>query len=214
MTGTFIDDLLTGVLPERLKRFFAAFQSVLLVLLTITTGILISWAFPAGTLHLLLFGVLGLGLVLLLFVRLPDRAFVRLVIVPAWGMLFINFFLTNHVYRPLLQYQAGSVAGRYVYSHQVPTNRLLVYKMHDAMVALHFYARAYIPETDTFAAIREKDYLLTTDEGLADMAANKRSYSIVYKDKLFKVSELTPEFINPKTREHELRNYYLIKLEN
>ena len=50
------------------------------------------------------------------------------------------------------------------------------------------------------------------DNGLKELQQSGRPFDILKQGESFKVSELTPEFINPKTRSKELKNYYLVKM--
>jgi len=130
----------------------------------------------------------------------------------ASGMIIINIFLTNHLYTTLLQYQAGSQAGRFIYSHSIPANDVVIYKMDDPLNSIQFYAQGSITSIETFPQMKNRNYMLTMDPGLKSLKENGYQYDVVQSGESFKVSELTGPFLNPKTRKAEVKNYYLIKL--
>ncbi len=50
------------------------------------------------------------------------------------------------------------------------------------------------------------------DKGLNDLQHAGLAYTIEKQGPVFKVSELTPEFLNPAKRSSVVKNYYLVKL--
>ncbi len=210
VTGQYLDHITSEGKPMAIAGIL---QVALVVVLLVVVAILISWVFPADFYTLICFLVTASGVVALMFLKGDDKRFLRFVYIPAWGILVANTFLTSGMYRPLLRYQMGSMMGKYMKRHSIKADDLIMYKMHDAAMALNFYAGGYSSMTDSVAYFNGAHYVLTMDEGMASMASGERKYKLLYRGKLFKVSELTPEFLNPDTRNKELKNYYLLKLE-
>ena len=208
VTGVFIAKMTEEEQYRKLNKFFTPFYVVLTGLLLVAMVVLITWSFPAG-IYVIIVCVFCIGIWLrVVFYRNNEK----LLSVTVVGMLIVNVFLTNHVYKPLLGYQVGNMAGRYVREHNIDAKEIIAYKMHDPIVAMNFYAQGVIPLADTMTTIGNRKYVLTMDDGLEEIKKQYR-YSVLYSGKLFKVSELTPEFINPKTRDKEVKNYYIIKLD-
>ena len=128
-------------------------------------------------------------------------------------MIIANFFLTNYAYYSLLQYQVGSQVGRYFKTEHLPVSSFLYYKMQDPLNALNFYADAMLNSNDDVATVKAQKYVLTQGEGMDDLKKQGCSFDILKQGDFFKISELTPEFLNPKTRLTTLKTYYLLKME-
>jgi 4-amino-4-deoxy-L-arabinose transferase-like glycosyltransferase len=190
-----------------LYQFVKPFHFCLSLLLLLITLVLITYVFPA---HPIIIAVWMVGLGIWLYVAINKKVEGKAFWLPATAMILINFFLTNQVYTALLQYQAGSQAGRYIYQHAIPANDVLVYKMEDAMVSLNFYAHQTVSHIDTPISAPNK-YMLTMDKGLAEVKHKGYAFEIEKQGPVFKVSELTPQFLNPITRDSAIRTYYLLK---
>ena len=187
------------------KPFFL----VLMVLVLLVTLVLLVVAFPAHPVYLALW--LG-GFALWLYLAFKKSLKGKLFWLPAAGMIIINVFLTNHVYNTLLNYQVGSQAGRYIYNNSIPSQDLLFYKMEDPLNSLNFYAQETINGTKTLSPVPDKKYMLTMDKGLQEMKLLGYNFDIIKQGKVFKVSELTPDFLNPATRDKATGNYYFLKI--
>jgi len=187
-------------------------QPVLLVvcmLLFVAVFILITYVFPQHTLIIAIWAALFIVWLYFAFQKpLKGKIFWR----TASAIIIVNIFLTNVVYTTLLNYQLGSHAGRYIHTHNIPAADVAIYKVNDPLNSLDFYARDTIRGIDTSTDLIGCKYLLIMDQGLAELNANNSPYDIVFQGQAFKVSELTPEFLNPKTRSKEVKNYYLVKL--
>ena len=208
VTGAFLVRMLRDGAYPKLLKFFKPFQSAILMLLFFALCMLTGYCFPAGPVVWAALAIC-LGFWFWLFFRKHQEKLVTLGVV---GSIIVNLFITNALYPTLLTYQAGNTVGRFIKKTGIPTQSVISYKMHDAVVALHFYAQDLIPGTDSIQEIGARTYVLTMDEGLHDL---QQRYLLkpVFIGKLFKVSELTPEFLNPATRDKELKNYYLMHIE-
>ncbi|MES2701941.1 MAG: glycosyltransferase family 39 protein [Bacteroidota bacterium] len=209
ITAKFIYDMAAKDLFPGYARFFTLFQPFIALILLIAVFVLISWFFPAGVLYMCVWVA---GLIAWLYIAYRKNLRGKFFWLSAAAMIVANIFLNNHLYPTLLQYQAGSMSGRYMTEYKIPVQQVIRYKMDDPMNSVHFYAGAVIPSTDTIPDLRGKQYVLTMDKGIGDLAAAGVPFDTVRKSKLFKVSELTPEFINTRTRAQATRNYYLLRL--
>ncbi len=153
-----------------------------------------------------------LGFAIWLFVVFSKKVSGRLLWVSAAGFIIVNIFLTNGMYVPLLRFQGGSQAGRYIRTHSISPGDVVLYKPEDAFSSVHFYAQGIIDATDNLPGVQNRKYVLTMDKGLDELKQSGRPFDIEKQGQLFKVSELTPEFLNPEKRKNEVKNYYLLKL--
>jgi hypothetical protein len=124
----------------------------------------------------------------------------------ASAIVLANIFLTHHFYYNLLHYQVGSQVGRYIAENKIDAN-VVAHEIEDPLNSIHFYAQRVVPRT---MEAGKGDYVLTSDIGRQTYA--DRPHTIVKRGVFFKVSELTPDFLNPVSRQKAVKNYYLLKL--
>ncbi len=209
ITARFLYELIEENKYADFYKVMKPFFSVLMILVLLVTLVLLVYVFPAHPAYLVLW--LG-GFVLWLYLAFKKSLKGKLFWLPAAGMIIINIFLTNHVYSTLLNYQVGSQAGRYIYSNSISPNDLLFYRMEDPLNSLNFYAHETINGTSTLSPVPAKKYMLTMDKGLQDMNQLGYKFDIIKQGKVFKVSELTPDFLNPATRDKATPNYYFLRI--
>jgi 4-amino-4-deoxy-L-arabinose transferase-like glycosyltransferase len=193
----------------RLYNMLKPFFIIITVLLLLATLALLVYAFPA---NVFLISLWSIGFIVWLYLVFNKKLSGKLLWLPVFGMIIVNFFLSAHVYPTLLQYQVGSVVGKFIHSNSVPPEKVIVYKMEDPLNSLHFYAHSVIRFSDNLGEMDRADYLLTMEGGIKDLKENGIPFDIQIQGEFFKVSELTPEFLNPKTRHTATKKYYLVKL--
>jgi len=195
----------------KLSRVFTGIQTGIGALLFVGLLLILTIVFPAGWVGIVLWGM-AVGIWAVITFRKGLKA--KLVWTSAVAMILINAFLTNYFYYNLLGYQVGSQVGKYLYDQKIPVNRMYIWQVNDPLDALNFYAQSYAhKEADsTLSTNTPGDYVLTMQEGMDQLKATARPYKMLKQGRLFKVSELTPEFLNHKTRDKATRPYYLVQL--
>ena len=208
-TAKLLSDIIEHGKYHRLCRIMQPAMLVISILLFVTVFVLVTYVFPQ---HIIVIGILVILFIAWLYFAfrkpLKGKIFWR----TASAIVIANIFLTNIVYHTLLKYQVGSQAGRYIHANKIQSSDIAVYKLHDPLNSLNFYAQEEIEDLDTITNIKERKYLLTMDDGLNELKQQNQPFDIIKQDVSFKVSELTPEFLNPKTRSSQVKNYYLVKL--
>lgn len=209
MTAKFLYELIEEGKHRRVFNFMRRFQAVISCLLLLVTLLLLVVVFPAPPVMISLWVVcFGTWIFLALRKNLKGKIFW----LSAAAMILVNIFLNNHVYPSLLQYQAGSQLGRFIRPLAINEKDIAQYKMEDPINSVHFYANELITGVDTVTDIHTKKYIITMDKGLSSIKEHRIAFSILKQGGLFKVSELTPEFLNPATRSKALRSYYLLEI--
>ncbi len=193
----------------RIYNFLSPFMAIIIFILLLLTLALIAYAFPSSPLVLTAW-VICFGIWLFLAFRRSLTG--KIFWLSASGMVIINIFISSCIYPALLQYQLGSQVGRYIHEKSIPANEVGIYKVNDGVNSINFYAQGNVTTIDTLTNLHDKKYILTMDKGMEDLAKNGYHFNIEKQGHFFKVSELTPEFLNPKTRSNALRNYYLLNL--
>lgn len=210
VAALFRDFWVAGKYPK-LMRVFNTVQAVITGLLFVGVLLILTIVFPAGWLGIALWlAAVSVWFYFTFRSRLPGK----MLIAGAATMLLINVFLTHYFYYTLLHYQAGSQVGRYVRKEGIG-KRFESWEIEDPLTSLDFYAQQQlwrISGSDS-VSIPNKQFLLTTDKGLTRLQALGKSYSIIRQAPFFKVSELTPDFLNHKTRHKATKQYYLLQLQ-
>ncbi len=194
------------------KGLYKVLQPVLMVisvLVLLIVLLLITWVFPSGIFSISLWALCAALWVYLAFSKqLVAKAFW----LPGICLIMANIFLTNFVYYTLLQYQVGSQVGKYIHEKNIPAGDITFYKVNDPLNSLSFYAQEIIHGKDDSSLAKTFRYVLTMDEGMQKLKESGAAFDIVKQGKLFKVSELTPEFLNPATREKAVKSYYFLRM--
>jgi hypothetical protein len=116
------------------------------------------------------------------------------------------------VYSTLLKYQVGAQAGRYIHKNELPHNQVVTMGVDDPLNSLQFYAQGTIAGIDNPTELAGRKYILTMDKGLNLLKQNGIAYHVLQHGDFYKVSELTPDFLNPQTRSKAVKHYYLVKV--
>lgn len=206
ITAVFIARLFEDARYHKLYSVFYPTQIVISALILIAALLTIVTVFP-GSIMLLVFWALVLIVWVMIVVNKKIKG--KLFWASASAIILANIFLTHHFYYNLLQYQLGSSVGKHIKSNGIPPEKVVAYKSDDPLNAAHFYSSGIIKRQDDINAL--SGYVLTGDEGMNELKA--RPHAIEKQGVYFKVSELTPDFLNYKTRRKAVKNYYLVKLQ-
>jgi 4-amino-4-deoxy-L-arabinose transferase-like glycosyltransferase len=210
MVGKLLHDFITGERLRKLCRVFAGIQIGISALLLLGALLIIGFVFPAD---LWVFALWLLGAAIWVVVLLRDRGRWRAVWISVAGIVIANVFVTHFFYYPLLKYQVGSSVGRFIRAHDIPQHKLWAWRMDDPLDAVHFYARRVVRRKDEFPPPGGSgDYLLMMRKDLPALDTTQRACQIVQQGRLFKVSELTPEFLSPQTRDSATKPWVLVRL--
>lgn len=192
----------------KLARTMEVVQWVACALLMVGALLILLVVFPIGPLAFVIWS--GGLVVIALFVRNKRKG--RMVWLSAATMIVINIILTHHFYYNLLQYQVGSQVGRWARKSGIPASKLYAWKMNDPVESIHYYANGVVPTTDNIFKAHTGDYVITMPEQLDSIALMGRQWDEVRRGSFFKVSEVTPQFLNYKARPKAVQTYCLIHL--
>lgn len=204
MVAALLKDFFEGKYPK-LYAFFKPVQWAVAFLLLLVALLLVAYVFPGGAGWIVLWAI---AFVLLVIVAVHKNIRPKLFWLSVAAIMLSNFFLTNHFYYRLMDYQLGNQMAEYIEQEKIPSRDIIHYRMKDPLNAFHFYAEAVISK-DSFAIAPGK-YVLTQDEGLAALEEKGYEYDMVTTGKSFRISELKPAFLNPDTREESMQDYYFL----
>lgn len=206
MVAALLKDFFEGKYPK-LYTFFRPFQWAVSFLLIIGALLIVTYVFPGGALWITLWVIAAAALV---FTAFKKNVQPKMFWLSVLAIMLSNFFLTNHFYYRLMDYQLGNQMAEYIEQEKIPAHDIIHYRMNDPLNAFHFYAEAVISKDST--AIAPGKYVLTQDEGVTALGEKGYEYDMVTKGKCFRISELKPAFLNPATREESMQDYYLLQI--
>jgi 4-amino-4-deoxy-L-arabinose transferase-like glycosyltransferase len=202
ITASFLSDIFEGKyrgIAKILKPAMIVISALILVAALLT----LTYVFPAGPVAI---SIWTIALAVWLYIVINKQIKAKIFWASAAAIILANIFLTHHFYYTLLHYQVGSQVGKYVIDNNINT-KIVAHEIEDPLNAIHFYAQRVVPRTEEAG---KGDYVLTSDSGRQTFA--DRPHTIVKHGVFFKVSELTPDFLNPASRQKAVKNYYLLKL--
>jgi 4-amino-4-deoxy-L-arabinose transferase-like glycosyltransferase len=201
-----ISDLKSTAILKKLSIFHFIVFSLLWILLIALLGFTFETIHPiVAVLALILFA----GFVFFYFKQRQSKWLI--VYICLYTAIGLNLFLNSSFYPAILNYQAGSNAGKWISKNNIPVNNVFTYQ-YEIWRSLDFYANGIIQHKDSVADFKTGEFVLTTKNKLSDFDAIHKSFTILHNGNDFPVTKLSLNFINPKTREQQLNKFVLIKI--
>jgi len=213
LAAIMVAQLLKGFFEGKYQRLFKAMKGVqtgISILLLAAALLTFTFVFKGG---LWTYAVWIAGAGLWCWVAFSKAVERKILWLSATAIIVANIFMTNHFYYELLKYQAGSQLGRLIEQENIPGEKIKILEVSDPFNSLSFYAKRVIKRTDTLPQLQPGDYLITSEDCLQDIAEKGFIANIIDHCQYFKVSELTPQFINPDTRAKSLKHCYLVRVD-
>jgi 4-amino-4-deoxy-L-arabinose transferase-like glycosyltransferase len=195
---------------KRAKKLLFHIHFSIFTLLWISLLFLLSYCFSDIALWIPCIAFL-LFLLFIYFSFNKDKSRPRLLIICLYTITCINLFLNYSIYPSLLRYQMGSVVGRWIHDNDVPVNHVYLYQSND-IHSLDFYAQSIIGHKDSTDQFLSGDYIILDKNKVADLDQAKKKYSIDLEGEDFHVTALSLQFLNPDTREQEVKPYVIAKI--
>jgi 4-amino-4-deoxy-L-arabinose transferase-like glycosyltransferase len=188
------------------------FQYFSLALVFIVCFLIMLYVFPAPFLYSLPI-LISLAFCFYLVVSKKIQMFHKTVTVSLVTMLTAYLVLSGRFYKELLKYQSDWPLATYI-NGQSPRDIKIIEYQTSCGYAFDFYCNR--PVKHIFADIskelvKNKTFIILEKDHLADCFKKYPGVSVIkiYDD--FSVTQLTPEFLNPKTRATTMRTKYLLK---
>lgn len=209
ITARFIFQMVEEKRYRKLHAFMKPLITVVMAIILFVALVLLVYVFPSGFMVVTGWAVAtAIWIFLASFRGMAGKVF----LLAASGMIIVNIFLSNHVYTSLLRYQVGAQAGRYIHNKSLPHNQVVTMGVDDPLNCLQFYAQGTIAGIDAPTQLAGRKYVLTMDKGLNELKQNGMEYKVLHHGPFYKVSELTPDFLNPSTRSKVVKHFYLVEV--
>lgn len=204
--AAFLKRMFEGDYPM-LHKFFKPAQWVISFLLLVAASLTVTYVFEGGV-----FWIIFLAIAVFVWIYLAVRKSLKpkMFWLCVAGIMMANVVLTHHFYYTLTDYQLGHQMAEYLEKEDISGGDVIVHQMVDPLNAFYFYAET--DHTKSFSEMKEGAYLLTQNEGLADLQNKGLKYDVLKQGKCYRISELRPAFLNPETRHDAMMDYYFLKI--
>ncbi|MEO5945925.1 MAG: glycosyltransferase family 39 protein, partial [Chitinophagaceae bacterium] len=194
------------------RKVFGTIQYILCVLLLVlAVGLAILYRPPISLLFVILLMVmLGLALLLKLHKKeSPYTPYLR----SGFVILVVALFLNISFYPALMKYQSGNIAAAYI-NKNYPEEAI-------ARIGAYIPSGEFYLKEHTYGATLEEvvngsfkniNLFYLTEQDLNDLKTRNIQFNILQTFDEFHVTQLSLKFLNPKTREKELKKTYLIRI--
>jgi 4-amino-4-deoxy-L-arabinose transferase-like glycosyltransferase len=193
------------------KNFLLSIHLVIFTLLWIALIFLLSYCFNSIPLWVPCVA-LFLFLVFIYLAANKNKKRPRLLVICLFTIMGVNLFLNYSIYPALLSYQMGSIVGRWIHDSKISADRVYLYQQND-IHSLDFYAQSIIGHKDSVNQLLPGDHLIITDTSkIADLDKAEKKYEIEFEGDDFHVTSLSLQFLNPGTRQGEVKHYVVAKI--
>ncbi len=185
---------------------------MVLILLALIFVFILSW-FSFQNLGLMPGSGYLAGLAVFIYAAFVSTNKYRLVIASVLMILMANLVMNAVFYPSLLKYQGGSEIALRAVKEGAGKGTLISYNQ-PISGSTDFYANMMIPlenDLEKVAAMKNV-WVITSKQYLPELMARRPDASLVYTTPDYSVTILTPEFLNPATRESTLKTVHLVKL--
>jgi 4-amino-4-deoxy-L-arabinose transferase-like glycosyltransferase len=210
ITAKFLFRVLFTDEPGRWKKVVITSHVVIFTLLWVAVIGLAAWPFKNSPIVILVTGFcLAIYMLLLFRKRMPLPKLLVLAVVTVTG---VNIFLNTGFYPNVLKYQLGNDAAVFMEQNQLPKNRVNIYGINEGR-ALHFYAQHIFPRKDSAQDFLPQDMVLTAKDSAEVFRKLFPAMKVIHEGPHFGVTALSLPFLNPATRDKEVRKYVIIDLD-
>ncbi len=195
----------------KLKNTLTWLHFVIFSLLWIALIFLLSYCFNSIPVWVIAIAVILFVIYIYLFFS-KMQVLPRLLTICLFTIIGVNLFLNYSVYPALLQYQMGSVVGRWIHKNKIPVDHCYLYQTNN-IHSLDFYAQSIIRKKDSTNQLLSDDYLIADKTAFADLDKAGKKYTVEFTGDDFHVTGLSLQFLNPKTRAGEVTPYEVVKIQ-
>ncbi len=135
-----------------------------------------------------------------------------LLVLSFYTVIGVNAFLSTNFYPNLLKYQMGNTAADFINHSGIQKDQIFVYGPLDSR-ALHFYGKHLFEHRYTSSVATSNDILIASVDSIPALQTKFPALKVLHQGANFSVSMLTPEFLNPATREKSMPHYAILDLD-
>ena len=195
---------------KQLKRLLTV-QYVIVILATSLSLILIFVIFSMPSIPLLLVYLSLFSLLIYALFQKKEYLY-KIITVSVLFSVFLNFSLNTQFYPNLLQYQAGNNMVKIIEDKKIdPEDIYFIEGVHSW--TLNFYTKRQTPEI-SLSEIKNHHgkWVFVYDKDIEKLKENDIKWDESFETAHYRITMLSLPFLNPNTRESQLRKAYLLKI--
>jgi hypothetical protein len=205
--------ILTLVKNKKWLKIFSIVQVIQAALL-VSFLLLLNYFFVERSLHADTIIALVFCFGMALFLTLRKSSYLkRIIFVPAFVIIGINYYLNREFYPTLMKYQAESNLALYFKHNGLPADKLIT--LDAGVILTDVMLERIIPNYDITATSKidfDEKLVFTSKKGLVGLQSLGRSYEIIANFDDYPLTKLSLPFLNKKTRKENLEKKYLVKV--
>ncbi len=187
-------------------------QFIVMGLVLITLGFL-EYEFVPD--HLKLPVIILICILYITMVFVPDmisNSILQKVVVSTAVLSFIvNIYLNLAFYPSLVEYQAGSVAGRFINQYNKRKYPVMLYKDNNWPLEFYLHSPVSVIDPDTIKTPPKNIFILyISEEQVKTLDAKGWQYTQIFSVNDYPITRLKPQFLNVRTRKNVLNNMLVI----
>ena len=214
ITARCINDVSFTDLYPRTYKLMLIFRTIVVALIWPMAIIMIVYFFPTRNLLIWIPILIMLFILIYSYIRLKTK--IQKLIIPLLISILVLSFVANTIYMPSAIKYHGPIQASYLYNRIAPDNSVL-YTYDYILFETYFYPKdvstlVYKEQLEDILS-KESCWFVTTEKGYNEIKAFDEA--IITEQHIFpykKLTNISIKFLNPKTRERELQNIYLLKI--
>ena len=216
ITAKLIYDVSLKNLYPRTYKWMLVFRTLVVALTWPIAIITMTYFFPTANPLLWIPVLILLFLQIYSYIKLKNK--LQKLIIPPLISILLLAFVSNTVYMPSAIRYHGPIQASYLYN-RIAKNNATLYTYDYGQFETYFYPKKVSQivhnkkELQDLLTNKSSFWLITTEKGRQEVKDFNekiitRQYTFPYK----KLTNISIKFLNPKTRQKELKNIYLLKI--
>lgn len=213
VTAVFLNELFIEKKWKNWKLILQGFHGFVFALLWVLG--MVAMKIPFKEVNIIVFVLSIIGFLTYLLALFIGRKYFSIAPVLALGFytaIFVNLLLSTNFYPNLLKYQMGNTAADFINQSGLQKDQIFVYGPLDSR-ALHFYGQHIFQHRYTSSDATSNDILIASTDSIPSLQTRFPNLKSLYKAPNFSVTMLSPEFLNPATRDKNMPYYAIVDLD-
>jgi len=200
--------------PKWWRYIMLGLQSLIIISLVFVCLYILIVAFPDAPILVWLgfLGLMGVAVICLF----SKSSINQIVLSSALAIIAGNWVMNMHFYPELFEYQPSKKVAQYIEENHIPKKQVFIGPSF-GFYSLEYYADhtfydAFGPEFKTVFGNKNEAWIYVNEQNFHWIEARADFYQIVASFPSFHISMINREFLDPKTRESQLKQQYLVKI--
>ncbi|TAE74315.1 MAG: glycosyltransferase family 39 protein [Bacteroidetes bacterium] len=208
---------------KKLFRWHIGLQIFTQIVLVLLASLLVFFCFEVQNYIWLVVGI-SIFMISFVLIFIDLDTFTKLLLPSALTIAGVNILLNSQVYPSLFPYQSGKAVALFAQKNNIKPSQIYVFiNGHDGAYYSHgldFYSpetvagnKSNVKDFEEVIKKQKSIFIYTDSLGKKDLEKQYTQIKLHQRFNRYHITQLTPKFLNPKTRKSTLTPIYLMKLE-